>query len=272
MHCRLLATLLVGSALACTPDSDPPAATSVDAAAADVEQRLRQLQSAVDANPANADAQRALARALHDAMRPDEALEHFEKAAELDPGPRSLLDLALFYGAVSRLGDAETAYFRILELAPGQPVALHNLGNIATKRGDHEQAVAYYRRALAAKPDYLRAQYHLGHALRAIGHNVDAFHSYEAVLEMDPANAEELELFDDALYRMAALHIQMGAPAEAAPLLVELLRADPDHPAASYAYGQVLLQLGRTAEAQEAFENHVRVQASQEPTGPAASE
>jgi tetratricopeptide (TPR) repeat protein len=238
----------------------------------DVDERLRRLQAAVATDPGDADAHRALARALHDAKRSDEARTHFEQAAELDPGARSLLDLGLFYGSASRLGEAEAAYARLLEIAPEHPVGLHNLGNIATKRGDHEAAVTYYRRALAAKPDYLRAQYNLGDALRATGQYVEAFHSYEAVLEMNPGDAAELALFDDALYRMAALHLQMGAPAAAVPLLVELLSANPDHPSASYAYGQVLLQLGRTEEANQAFQNHLRVQASQEPTGPAASE
>ena len=49
-----------------------------------------------------------------------------------------------------------------------------------------------------------------------------------------------------------------------------LLRANPEHESAYYAYGQVLLQLGRPGDAQTAFETHAKVMAKQKPTSPMA--
>lgn len=286
----LLAALAVGCSSCDTGDgvedaasagvSAPPAAPVAAGESADYprpaprvvdEERIASLRATVDDRPEDADARLQLADALREAMRLEEARVHFERAAELRPDPRSLLALALFYGASSRLGEAEEVYGKLLELAPDHPVALHNLGNLALRRDEPEQALAYYDRALRAEPAYLLARYHRAEALKRAGRFQESFRAFESVFELEPKNARELEAFDDALYQMASLHLTMGADEAARPMLEEVLRANPDHPSANYAYGQVLLRLGKPQEAQAAFQNHMRVLAAQEPSGPAAA-
>jgi tetratricopeptide (TPR) repeat protein len=190
---------------------------------------------------------------------------------ELAPDPRHLLDLALAYTSVSRLEEAAATYRRILAIEPTDPIVLHNLGNVEMRRGDVATAIELYSRAIAAKPDYVMAHYHLGAALQRAERFQEAFRSFEQVLSLEPANAAELELFDDALYRLAALDIKMGAHERAVTFLEELLSTNPEHPNAHYALGQALLQLGREAEAQAAFDRHMALLALREPTGPMAS-
>jgi len=233
---------------------------------------LQALRAAVAAAPDDPQAQRRLAIALHGSKRREEALVHFERAAELAPTPRSLLDLALAYGSLSRLDDAEKTYRRLLALTPDDPIVLHNLGNIALKRGDTTEAIDLYRRALTSRPDYVLASYHLGNALRQAERDDEALAAYRHTLELEPKSAADLSARDDALYQTAALLIQRGAYDQAEPLLVQLLRVNPDHPNASYAYGQVLLQLGRTEEAQRAFAHHVEIMSRQTPSGPTAGD
>jgi len=232
--------------------------------------RIAELRAAVEARADDPEAQRALAIALHGARRRDEAIPHFEKLVELQPDPRSLLDLALAYNSISRLAEAEATYARLLELSPGNAIALHNLGAIAAKRGEFEKAISLYRQALATDPVYLLAQYHLANALQRAGRYQEAYDAFAAVIDLEPANAAETALYDDALYRAASLDITMGAHERAAGMLAELLRANPDHGSAHYAYGQVLLQLGRIEEARREFEEHVRVLAEQHPQAPVA--
>lgn len=232
---------------------------------------LAALATAVAAAPDDTEVRRKLARALYEAGRVEEALEHFVELSRRDPSVTSFLDLGLTYGSNSRLSEADAAYGKLLEIAPEHPVGLHNLGNIAQKRGDVERAVELYQRALRVNPRYLLAYYHLAEALRQNGNFRPAYVTYEKVLELEPGNPKELNAYFDALYRMASLDITMGAHERAVQLLSELLQAYPEHPNAHYAYGQALLQLGRTEEAQRAFAAHVDLLAEQEPTGPAAT-
>ena len=64
----------------------------------------------------------------------------------------------------------------------------------------------------------------------------------------------------------------MGAVDRAREMLEELLRASPEHGSAYYAYGQVLLRLGRVEDAQRAFDKHVKIQAQKVPTAPMAAD
>jgi len=233
--------------------------------------RVQALRQALEARPDDADAHRRLAIALHGAGLRDEAIVHFERAVELAPSVRGLLDIALAYSSVSRLADSEKAYERLLKQQPDHAIALHNLGNIAMKQGRFDRSIELYRRAIAVEPAYVMAHYHLGDALRQSERPREAFAAYEHVLTLSPRNARELAVFDDALYRLAALHIEMGAADKAIPLLEELLRASPKHKNAHYAYGQALIQVGRSDDAQAAFARHVEIMKHNKPTGPAAT-
>ena len=89
--------------------------------------------------------------ALHDANRKIEAVPHFEEAVALQSNVRTLLDLGIAYASVSRFAEAEKTYYSLLALAPDYPLALHNLGNIAYKRGDDEEAVIATDAAIQGK-------------------------------------------------------------------------------------------------------------------------
>ena len=229
------------------------------------------LFQAVERDPDDAAAHRSLAIALHGARRRLEAIPHFERAAEREPSARHLLDLALAQSSVSLNAEAEATYRRLLETAPGDPVALHNLGNLELTRGRPEKAIELYREAIAANPNYLLAYYHLADALEQTGSYREAFQTFEEVLQIEPATPQELETFDNALYRMAMLDLMMGAHQRAAEFLATLVEQNPEHPNAHYAYGRALMLLGRTQKAQRAFETHMRLLAQREPTGPVAT-
>ena len=232
---------------------------------------IASLQRIVTADPSDVHARRGLARALRDAGRNTEALEHYEKAAELDLGGRSLLDLGLAYTAVSRLADADETYRRLLSRAPTHAVALYNMADLAFMRGKFDASIALYRKAIAAKPDYMLAIFYLAQVLEHTGRYQEAYRTYEQVLKLEPGNSRELQLYDDALYQIASMDIKMGAPQRAAQMLASLVQVNPDHPSANYALGQALLQLGRPEEAERAFDAHMRVLAKTKQRGPVAS-
>jgi tetratricopeptide (TPR) repeat protein len=230
-----------------------------------------ELRRAVEQNPDSAVAHRQLGIALHQVGRRREALTHFERAVELQPDDRHRLDLALGYNSVGRPEDAEMIYRQILAGNPNHPIALHNLGNLMLTRGDIDDAIEQYELAIQAKPDYLLAHAHLADALKQATRNLEAYRAYEAVLGLDPSNAVELEAYDDALYGLAIIDLEMGAVQRAADFLAELLQAVPDHPNGHYAYGRALTMLGRQEEAQREFETHMRLLAEQDVKGPVAT-
>jgi len=242
--------------------ADEPVASAPD--------RLPALRAAFAADPENEEVRRELAIVLHAEKHLDEAVQHFEWLARRSPSVRSLLDLAIAYRSVSRLDESAATYGRLLELSPNNPVALHNLASLAFQQGDPEKAIAMFRKAIAVKPDYLLAHVHLADMLRHVERNEEAYREYEKALELEPTTSAELAAFDEALYHMATLDMAMGAYERAGQLLAELLHANPEHPSAYYAFGQVLLYLGRPDEAQKAFEQHQRILAKQVPKSPMA--
>lgn len=245
-------------------------APATDEAPAPQVDRLAELEQAVDSAPDDPQALRRLAIALHADNRRDEALPHFERLVEIAPNGRHLLDLALAYTSLSRLDEARATYARLLALEPDNAIAHHNLGNLELRVDAVDAALARYQRALQIDPDYLIAWAHLADALRRAERFQDAYRAYGKVLELEPADAEELAIFDDALYQLAALDLKMGATERAVALLEELLASRPDHNKANYAYGTALMKLGRTAEAQQAFERHMRILDALQPSGTAA--
>jgi tetratricopeptide (TPR) repeat protein len=231
---------------------------------------LERLRAAAAADPSSVRARRELALALGKAGLPGEAVEIFERAVAASPTPDNLLDLAMGYGMAARYDEADKAYRRLIALVPDHAVALHNLGNISMKQGKPEEAIRLYQAALEARPGYLLAQFHMADALRDLGMYREAYQTYERVLSLEPTSPQELQAYDDALYELASLDLKMGAHARAAEMLKELVTLRPDHASAHYAYGQALLQLGRTEEAQREFETHMQLQAKATRTSPMA--
>ena len=117
----------------------------------------------------------------------------------------------------------------------------------------------------------MTARRHLGDALKSAERYREAYRAYEQLLGMKPSNPAEAELYVDGLYQLGSLDLMMGAYDRAGSFLAEVIQASPEHHAAYYAYGQVLLQMGRPAEAQQAFDKHVELLEQRKPKGPVAT-
>jgi tetratricopeptide (TPR) repeat protein len=120
---------------------------------------------------------------------------------------------------------------------------------------------------VAAQPRYLLAHYHLGLALLRGERFADAYRAFEHVLEIEPGDAEDLLVTDDALYRLGSIDLKMGAVERAAAFLEQVVLAQPGHPQAHHDYGEALARLGRPEEAAVQFDLHMRLQAGRETAG-----
>jgi protein O-mannosyl-transferase len=86
--------------------------------------------------------------------------------------------------------DLVTLYTATLVKNPGCWMAHYNLGIALNDRGQTDEAMAHYRRAIELRPSYAEAHYNLGRLLAQKGQLDEAVTHYEKALEINPADAE----------------------------------------------------------------------------------
>ncbi len=189
------------------------------------------------------------------------------------------LTIALDHHLAGRGAEAEILYRRILEVEPRQPDALHLLGVLAGQAGDVETAAALIGEAIAANPT--SADYHLNLAnlLRPAGRIEEAARHYADALRLAPDRDDALEGFAltaarlgsategeeaggwyrralavqpsyaDVLFNLASLAHDDGG---ALPFYDRAARLSGD-PVARHRQADILMRLGRRAEAADAY-------------------
>src|SRR5204862_7631304 len=73
-----------------------------------------------------------------------------------------------------------------LELRCDHAESHYSIANALRQKGDLEQAIVHYRKALELRPDYADAYNNLGNALRQQGRISEAMQEYETVLKSQP--------------------------------------------------------------------------------------
>jgi tetratricopeptide (TPR) repeat protein len=148
-----------------------------------------------------------------------------------------------------------------LELEPGSPALLAEIGATQLSAGDLPQAARGYRRAAEAArtdPAYWRllAQFSLDHGVDPAGLALPAARN---ALVLDPASAEGWALLGQA-------HLLAGEVLLADRLLRTSIRLDPASPASHYHLGLARVSLEDPTGARAAFESVLRI----DPEGPYA--
>jgi tetratricopeptide (TPR) repeat protein len=119
-----------------------------------------------------------------------EQLERCQQAvAERPDSTTAHLNLATALLRLGRMGEAEDALRRALEIDPDSPEALVNLGGIRLARWDFRGCVEVNRRASAAKPSFLLAHYNEGLGHLYLGEAADVVRCFRRVVEIDGAHA-----------------------------------------------------------------------------------
>jgi protein O-mannosyl-transferase len=89
-----------------------------------------------------------------------------------------------------QLDEAIVHFRKALEIAPDHADVRANLGSALLQKGDVDGAIAQYEKALEIKPDYAEVHYNLGNALLLKGQLDEAIAHYKKTLERDPQNAD----------------------------------------------------------------------------------
>ena len=148
--------------------------------------------------------------------------------------------------------NSETLWNQALANTSENHIAQNNLGNALMKKGQLDDAIVHFRKALEIYADYPEANNNLGYALASKGNWADAITSYRAAMRVRPNYAK-------AHNNLAIGLVEMGKRDEALAQFHEALRIDPDYPDAHCNLAIVLLQLGRRDEAVEHLREALRL-------------
>ena len=125
-------------------------------AAGETADALRCLTEAAEKKPNDAAIQYDLGLAYNKRGLQDKALAHLQNALKIKPDyPEALNALGSIYAARGQFELARGAFQKVLDdpFYKTPQLAAYNLGRLYEKRGDTEQALAYYQRAVNSRPE-----------------------------------------------------------------------------------------------------------------------
>ena len=139
-----------------------------------------------------------------------------------------------------------------LQVSPRSALAHDKLGVALFQKGQVNDAVAQFQKALAIDPNHLKAHNNLGDALLHMGRLDEAMTQYQAALAIDPT-------FAIAHYNLGGTLWQKGQVDEAMAEFQKTVGLDPRFAQAYYYLGLTLAQKGRTDEAIAQFREALRL-------------
>lgn len=203
---------------------------------------------ALDVTSRNALAHNNLGRALYDAGKPHEALEHYRAALRINPTYVDVhYNLGIYYSERHEYDQAIAEYKKALKYNPRHALAHNNLGVVLGEQGKLDDAVYHYRQALKISPEYADAQYNLALTLMNKGDLKEAVSEFKKTLRLMPNHW-------DSCYYLAQTLSDLGRREEAISYYREAVRLRPDYALGHYNLGTALHQEGLSDEAAYEYE------------------
>lgn len=134
-----------------------------------------------------------------------------------------LCALGYFLQNKGQLDQAILAYEKALKITPRYEIALYNLASSLHKKGEIEKAKLYYRKVLEINPDNIFAYNNLGAALQQEGNICDAIIWYKKALRRNPD-------YVNAHTNLASALLAMGSMDDAEAYYRRAIYLDPRNP------------------------------------------
>lgn len=177
-----------------------------------------------------------------------EAIEHYQKAIQIDPSfPETPNNLGVALAAEGRFDEAIENYHKAIQIAPNFAYALNNLGIALADKGQFDEAIENYRKAIRISPNYAEALDNLGVVLGTQGRPAEAVEQFQKALEIAPDNAK-------VHYNLANMLTAQGRFDEAIKHYQMALEQMPDFTHAHYQLGLLLQNRGEFAAAVTQFQ------------------
>jgi tetratricopeptide (TPR) repeat protein len=193
-----------------------------------------------------------LAEGLSRAGLAGEAEKVLRRGQQRHPGDFWLnYHLALLLALRGPRSDEAVGYYRAaLALRPSSPAVYTNLGVALSRQGRLEEAIACFRSAIRLDPRVAQAHANLGVALVQQRKVDEAIAAFRHALKIDPRNARAHTNLGMAL-------VQQKKLAEAVACFRQAIRLDPRDARAHAQLGVALAQQGKRAEASAAFQRAI---------------
>jgi tetratricopeptide (TPR) repeat protein len=118
-----------------------------------------------------------------------QAIEAYEKAAELDPNSAgALVNLGTIHFNARDLAKAENCYKAAIAIDGDYALAHFNIANLYDEQGDYEKATSHYTVAVNLNPQYADAHYNLALLHQGNGRVMEAVRHWKLYLKLDPAS------------------------------------------------------------------------------------
>nr|MBF0221871.1 tetratricopeptide repeat protein [Desulfobulbaceae bacterium] len=118
------------------------------------------------------------------------AVDHYQKALEINPKSiEALINLGVL-SAATDITEAKRVFQQVLTYYPQNPEAYNNLANILKSEGKIEAAIALYQTAIQINPNYQSALFNLAASYDTIGNLDEAHELYVRSLTLNPNFAE----------------------------------------------------------------------------------
>ena len=197
---------------------------------------------------------------LHNAMlaaddnRSSDARQFLEKALQLDPGsPTALRQLGELELAAGEFTQAALHLKRACELRPDDSTAAFELGQAFEKSGDWPGARDALESGLKLAPSQMSARLRLGHVYLRLNDAKNAEDQFEAALLVDSNNS-------DGRLGLAEAQIQQSDFGGALPDLEAFTKADPRNAEALRLLARAYRGLGREHDAERAEKQAIALQ------------
>lgn len=139
-----------------------------------------------------------------------QAIDEYLAAIKIAPKQADLYEeLGEQYRKTGAVDLAEKAYAEQLELTPGNPIAMYNLGSVRVDRGEEKTGVPLLEQVVKLYDVPTVADYYLGRGLAAEGKNDDAVASLQRATQV-PGEVQR-----KAWYELGQLYRKMGRAADA---------------------------------------------------------
>jgi tetratricopeptide (TPR) repeat protein len=160
-------------------------------------------QKAVDLEPRSAEYQSILALAFDWSGNSDRALTAARRATELDPKlPEGWAYVGEAEADKFRLQEASDAVSKATAAAADNPEVLRVQAYLAETNADYVSAVDLYKRAIQKSPERSFLYISLGHALRALKQYDTAIQAYQQASDLNPSDARAEGGMGTAYYAM----------------------------------------------------------------------
>ena len=168
------------------------------------------------------------------------AIAEISREDDKEAAARAYFSAAYLLGEYVDKGNHEeriNLYTKAIKLKPDFEIAFYNRGNAYDDMGKHKEAITDYTQAIKLKPDYENALYNRGLSYRKMGKCEEAIADFTQAIKLKPDYA-------DAFNNCGAAYGDMGKHKEAITNFTQAIKLKPNYPTAYANRGTVYYSMG----------------------------